>query len=163
MLPDAEDHKSCGNAGKCAALTAELKEKDRIIEKFNADLAELQAKGLEENTVEVAGLRVASMLINNTNVDTLKKIADHMTAQIPQIVLVMGTLRDGKGTLVAACGTDAIAKGVAAGTVVREIAAVAGGKGGGRPNLAQAGVADPYKIDEALAQLPALVNKLVNK
>ena len=60
----------------------------------------------------------------------------------------------------AACGPKAIEKGVAAGAVIKEIAAIAGGKGGGRPNMAMAGVSEPYKMDEALSFLPSLVEKL---
>ena len=81
---------------------------------------------------------------------------------MPNTVAVIGTIRDGKGTLVAACGPKAIEKGVVAGVVIKEVAAIAGGKGGGRPNMAMAGVADPYKMDEALSFLPSLVEKLTS-
>ena len=145
---------------KCAALSSELKEKDKLLDKINAEFAEIQAKDVAENTVEVSGLRVASFLFQNANPESLKKIADKMTSTIPNSVLVVGTIRDGKGTLVAACGPKAIEKGVVAGVVIKEIAAIAGGKGGGRPNMAMAGVSDPYKMDEALSFLPSLVEKL---
>ncbi len=147
---------------RCAALSAELKEKEKLLEKINAEFAEIQAKGVAENTVEVGGLRVASFLFHNANPESLKKIADKMTGSIPNSVLVVGTIRDGKGTLVAACGPQAIEKGVVAGVVIKEIAAIAGGKGGGRPNMAMAGVSDPYKMDEALSFLPSLVEKLTS-
>ena len=145
---------------KCAALSSELKEKEKRLEKINAEFAEFQAKGIAENTVEINGLRVSSFLFQNANPDAMKKIADKMTASVPNIVIVIGTIRDGKGTLVAACGPKAIEKGVAAGAVIKEIAASAGGKGGGRPNMAMAGVSEPYKMDEALSFLPSLVEKL---
>ena len=145
---------------KCAALSSELKEKDKLLDKINAEFAEIQAKGVAENTVEVSGLRVASFLFQNANPESWKKIADKITSTIPNSVLVVGTIRDGKGTLVAACGPKAIEKGVVAGVVIKEIAAIAGGKGGGRPNMAMAGVSDPYKMDEALSFLPSLVEKL---
>ena len=145
---------------KCAALSSELKEKEKRLEKINAEFAEFQAKGIAENTVEINGLRVSSFLFQNANPDAMKKIADKMTASVPNIVIVIGTIRDGKGTLVAACGPKAIEKGVAAGAVIKEIAAIAGGKGGGRPNMAMAGVSEPYKMDEALSFLPSLVEKL---
>ena len=145
---------------KIAAVANDLKEKDRLLDKINAEFAEFQARGVADNAVEVSGLRVVSFLFQNAQPDALKKIADKMISAMPNTVVVVGTIRDGKGTLVAACGAGAIEKGVVAGVVIKEIAALAGGKGGGRPNMAMAGVSDPFKMDEALAHLPSLVEKL---
>ena len=147
---------------KITALSAELKEKDRKLEKVNVQLAEIQANGIADNAINVNGLRVASFVFQNANPDALRTIADRMTSSIPNAVMVIGTIREGKGTLVAACGPEAIKKGVAAGTVIKEIAALAGGKGGGRPNMAMAGVSDPFKMDEALSFLPSLIEKLTS-
>ena len=148
---------------KVAAVTAELKEKERTIDKINTQFAEFQAKGFADNAIDVGGLRVVSFLFNNANPDALRKITDKFIGSMPNTVCVVGTIRDGKGTLVAGCGPKAIEQGVVAGVVIKEIAAIAGGKGGGRPNMAMAGVSDPFKMDEALAALPSVVEKLLSR
>ena len=66
-------------------------------------------------------------------------------------------------SMIAVCGKEAIEKGAHAGMIIKEIAALAGGKGGGRPDSAMAGVSEIFKIDEALAQLPSVVQKLTEK
>ena len=147
---------------KVEALSAELKEKDRALEKVNAEFAGFQAKGLADSAVEISGLSVSSMLLKGADTDSLKTIAEQMTDSKPNTVVVIATVRGGKGTLVAACGSEAVKKGLAAGTVIKEVAAIAGGKGGGRPNMAMAGVPDLSKIDKALSSLPSLVEKLVH-
>ncbi len=66
-------------------------------------------------------------------------------------MVVLGTVIDDKPALIAAVTDDLVKKGLKAGDLIKEVAAVVGGSGGGRPNLAQAGGSDPDKLDEALA------------
>ena len=76
-------------------------------------------------------------------------------------LLYTSNIADGKGNLIAVCGKEAVARGAHAGNIVREIAALAGGKGGGRPDSAMAGVTEIFQIDEALTQLTSVVQKFV--
>ena len=70
-------------------------------------------------------------------------------------------INDDKANLVAAAGKDAVAKGAHAGKIVGKVAALTGGKGGGRPDQAMAGVGDKYKIDEALDKVNEIVSEFV--
>ena len=72
-------------------------------------------------------------------------------------VAVLGTVIDDKPALIAAVTDDLVQKGLKAGDLIKEVSAVVGGSGGGRPNLAQAGGNDPEKLDEALAMVEGWV------
>ena len=71
------------------------------------------------------------------------------------------TLTDGKGNFLCIASPEAVAKGANAGKIVKEIAAIAGGKGGGKPDTAMAGIADVTKIDEALLALTDIVKNMI--
>ena len=96
------------------------------------------------------------------DVKALLALGDALREQLPGIVAVLGArLEDGKTTMLAVVGDELRDRGVRADEVVRLVAAVAGGKGGGKPHMAQAGIPDASKLAEALAQAPALVGPLV--
>ena len=79
-----------------------------------------------------------------------KEVADNLRDKLVSGVVVLANIADGKLNLVATATKDAVDKGVHCGNIVKEIAQIAGGKGGGRPNMAQAGAPDVSKVDEAL-------------
>ena len=72
---------------------------------------------------------------------------------------MLATATESKVTFVAVCGKNAVARGIRAGDLVRAVSAVTGGKGGGKPDFAMAGLKDETKIDEALASVSAIVKK----
>jgi alanyl-tRNA synthetase len=148
---------------KCKAVAAELKSKDREIEKLTQRLVSDKISGLFENSQSINGVHVISATFNSTTPEALRLMGDKVKEQSPKIVAVLASISDGKGTLMAVCGKEAIEMGAHAGNIVREISALAGGKGGGRPDSAMAGVAEIFRIDEALAQLPSLVQKMVRE
>jgi alanyl-tRNA synthetase len=75
---------------------------------------------------------------------------------------VLGTrLEDGKAALLVIVTDDLRARGVNAGTIVRDVAAIAGGRGGGKPHMAQAGIPDASRLDDALAEAPRLIGAMV--
>ena len=90
----------------------------------------------------------------------LRNLADTMRQKLGSGVVVLGMESGGKATLLAAVTDDLTAR-VKAGDLVRELAAVIGGRGGGKPNLAQAGGPDVDKLDEALAKAPEQVRALI--
>jgi alanyl-tRNA synthetase len=89
----------------------------------------------------------------------LRNLADTLRQRLGSGVVVLGMESGGKATLLVAV-TDDLTHRVRAGDVVRELAGVVGGRGGGRPNLAQAGGPDAAKLDEALKRVPAVVESL---
>lgn len=94
---------------------------------------------------------------------SLQAMGDALREQLRSGVGVLGTrLEDGKAALLVIVTDDLRARGVNAGTIVRDVAAVAGGRGGGKPHMAQAGIPDAARLDAALAEAPRLVSALVS-
>ena len=111
----------------------------------------------------VDGLRVVVQAMDCDEASELRTMCDQLKGYGDDIVAVLGASIQEKGTVsfAAVCGKDALAKGAHAGNLVREIAAIAGGKGGGRPDSAMAGGKDASKLKEALdVALPLLKKQL---
>ncbi|MFC1683458.1 alanine--tRNA ligase, partial [Candidatus Zixiibacteriota bacterium] len=113
---------------------------------------------------DVEGLRVATAQVEADGREALLNAADSLRKKLRDGVGVLGSTSQGSLLLVAVVGEDALkTSGLRAGDIVREVAAVIGGKGGGKPHLAQGGGKDPAKLPEALAAVKAIVQKLLRK
>jgi alanyl-tRNA synthetase len=111
------------------------------------------------------GTTGADLVIGTVAVEmkALQAMGDTLREQLRSGVGVLGTrLEDGKAALLVIVTDDLRARGVNAGTIVRDVAAVAGGRGGGKPHMAQAGIPDAARLDAALAEAPRLVSALVS-
>ncbi|MBR2304844.1 MAG: alanine--tRNA ligase, partial [Ruminococcus sp.] len=126
-----------------------------------SEINAIRAKTILGSTVEVNGVKVASAMLTNIKPDALKKMAEDIKAQFDDVVVVIAGVNDDKANLVAAAGKAAVAKGAHAGKIVGKVAALTGGKGGGRPDQAMAGVGDKYKIDEALDKVNEIVAEFI--
>ena len=116
---------------------------------------------LFEDATLVNGIRVASVSINAAKIEALRAMGDKARDNQPDAVCVLTTVNAGKGSILVVCGKDAVAKGAHAGKIVKDLAALCGGSGGGRPDNAMGGTSEIFRIDEAIAQLPAIVGKYV--
>jgi len=114
--------------------------------------------GLVEGAAEVAGVRVAASLVQPTDMDGLRDMADRLREALGSGVGVLGAELNGKAALIAVVTDDLVRRGVQAGGIVKEAAKVVGGGGGGKPHMAQAGGRSPEKLEEALAHVPDIVN-----
>ena len=103
-----------------------------------------------DDTVEVDGVKLARRKVSDLDKDALRGLADSLKAQIKSGVVVIASENDGKVQIVVAVTPDLTAR-VKAGQIVKEIAPIVGGGGGGRPDFAEAGGKQPEKIDEMLA------------
>jgi alanyl-tRNA synthetase len=111
-------------------------------------------------TVDAGGVKLARRRVADLDKDALRGLADSLKAQIKSGVVVIASESDGKVQIVASVTPDLTGR-VKAGDVVKELAPIVGGKGGGRPDFAEAGGKQPEKIDEMLASSEAIVKKLV--
>lgn len=127
------------------------------IEQLQQQLAAVQFDSLMASGQEVAGVRVVTAVAQGVDSDGLRILADRFRDNNKSGVGVIGVVNNGKPLIVAVVTQDLIARGVKAGDLVREVAKVVGGGGGGRPDMAQAGGKDPAKLAEALAIVPGLV------
>ncbi len=148
-------------AERCHTLTEEIKEKDRQIQKLTQQLAGNQLSGMFENAKEINGIKIISALLNGTAPDMLRQLGDKVKEQTEDVVAVFAGVADEKGTLYCICGKNAVSKGAHAGKIVQRIAAITGGKGGGRPDSAMAGIGKNYMIDEALQSLESIANEFL--
>ena len=138
-------------ARRAAQLMVELKDTQKQLEKAEAQIAAGKIGGLLEKAAAVNGLRVVSAVLENTPAEELRKTAETLKADNADVIALLAAVNDGKLTFCAACGKDAVGKGAHAGNLVKETAKIAGGNGGGKPDIAMAGGKDISKIKEALA------------
>ena len=142
---------------KSAQLAAEMKKLESEIKQLNSKNASLQLEAFSMDTQEVKGCQVIRAFVQDADAAALRIIGDRLRDKNPLAIAVIGSERDGKGSLLAVCGKEAVKKGAHAGKIVNEIAILAGGKGGGRPDSAMAGVKEPEKIEKALSELEKIV------
>ncbi len=114
-----------------------------------------------EQVPQVNGVPVLAAQLQNADADTLRQMADRFRQKYPSGVVVLGSAPEGRPVLIAAVTDDLVKRGVHAGELLKRIAQVIGGSGGGRPNLAQAGGKDPSKLSEALDQVKGLVKGML--
>ena len=148
---------------KAVSLSNELKEKDREIEALTAQLTEMRSGSLFDNAVEVGTLKVIAANAGEVTVDELRQLSDKAKAEGDNIVAVFGAVNKEKGSanFAACCSPEAVKSGVKAGDVVRAVAKLAGGNGGGKPDFAMAGAKDIDKVDEAIAAVADIVKSFI--
>ena len=160
----ASEFKAAGQAevvAKAQAVAKELKAQSREIESLQAQIANSKTKELFERAVSVKGLRYIHAVLKDTASDSLRTLGDQVKADAPDVVAVFAASNEGKSSVLAVCGADAVKAGAHAGKLIKEITAQLGGKGGGRPDSAMGGVADLSKAEEVLSGVPALLEGMV--
>ena len=150
-------------AARAQVVTAELKEANKQLEIAKAKLASSQIDGLFQNAVEVDGVRIVTVYLNGTTPDTLRSMMDKLRDKEPNAVGALIGTDGSKTTLAVGVGKNALARGLKAGALVKEIAAIAGGNGGGKPDFAMAGIRDTSKIDDALNAVEGIVKENLEK
>ena len=150
-------------AARAQAVTAELKEANKQLEIAKAKLASSQIDGLFQNAVEVDGVRIVTVYLNGTTPDTLRSMMDKLRDKEPNAVGALIGTDGSKTALAVGVGKNALARGLKAGALVKQIAAIAGGNGGGKPDFAMAGIRDTSKIDDALNAVEGIVKENLEK
>jgi alanyl-tRNA synthetase len=150
-------------AARAQAVTAELKEANKQLEIAKAKLASSQIDGLFQNAVEVDGVRIVTVYLNGTTPDTLRSMMDKLRDKEPNAVGALIGTDGSKTTLAVGVGKNALVRGLKAGALVKQIAAIAGGNGGGKPDFAMAGIRDTSKIDDALNAVEGIVKENLEK
>ena len=133
-------------AAKIESLASELKAALAENEKLKAKLADASLADVLGNVKEVDGIKILAANVPNLDMNGLRNFCDRMKDRLTDCVIVLASVIDGKVNLVAAASESAIAKGAHAGNLIKEIAPVVGGGGGGRPNMAQAGGKNPEGV-----------------
>ena len=145
---------------RITALSDDLKACKRELESASAKLASAKAEAMISSAVNVEGIRVATME-TELPVAAVRTLGDDIKSKYADMIAVVSSLVDGKLTLACVCGKDILAKGIKAPAVLKELAKIVGGGGGGRPDSATAGAKEPEKLHEAFAALPEIVKNLL--
>ena len=133
------------------------KEAEKEASRLHSKLASFEADEFITTAPLIGGVKVVARQVSASDMDTLRATADAVKNKLGSGVLVLGAIHDGKVSLVAMVSDDLTSKGLHAGNLVREVAKLTGGSGGGKPNMAQAGGKDPEKLSAALDAVPGLV------
>ena len=147
---------------KVASVVKELKEKERTIEALNAKIAGGQVEDLFKNTIEVGSMKLIFAKVEAAS-EELRTLGDQVKSRANDVIAVFAGVDGAKGTVLAVCGSDAVKAGAHAGKLVKEITALLGGKGGGRPDSAMGGISDIAGIDGIKDKVIELVSAQVNK
>ncbi|QLQ02795.1 MAG: alanine--tRNA ligase [Thiobacillus sp.] len=141
---------------EAAERVAQLMEHSRALEKeldrLKSKLASSQGDELVQQAVDVGGVRVLAAQLDGVDAKALRETADKLRDKLKSCALVLGTVADGKVSLVAAVTPDVTAR-IKAGDLVNFVATQVGGKGGGKPDLAMAGGSEPGHLPTALASV----------
>jgi len=146
---------------KVAAMVVDAKVMQGEIEHLKAEIAKGQISDLFANPTVVDGINVYTAQLSGTAGDELKQLCLMSNDKDENGVMVLCGENEGKYSLAVGCGKAVVAKGVKAGALVKAVAMLTGGNGGGKPDVAMAGVKDAAKVDEALAQVAQLVKEML--
>jgi len=146
---------------KALQLSQHLKEAQKQIAELEAELAALTAEGMLKEALDLGPVKLVCSKAENVNGGELRRMADSAKESSPDTVAVLASVADGKVNFACACGPDAVKAGAHAGKIVKAVAALTGGNGGGRPDSAMAGGKDAGKVDEALSAAADIVRDLL--
>ena len=144
--------------GRVTQLVEERKALEKRLEAAAREGAVAEIDELLANAADVNGVRVVTAMSKSADVKALQAAGDELRAKLGTGVAVLGaSFADGKSSVLVVITDDLRERGMKADSLVREIAAIAGGKGGGKPHMAQAGIPDAARLPVALAQAPGIV------
>ena len=145
--------------GRLELAQNQTRELEREIAALQKQLSQGIVQDLLQQVREVKGIRYVAAAVTAPDMDELRSIADRIRDGIAGGVVVLGAVVGDKVNFVAMAGKEAVARGIHAGNIVKEVSAATGGGGGGRPEMAQAGGKKPEKLAEALALVASILEK----
>ena len=142
---------------KAYSLSIELKEEHKQRLALERELARLRAESLLTQAEVINGVTVLVAKVPSSRLEILREMSDFLRDRLKSAVVVLGTVYEDKPAFLAAVTPDLVARGYDAGKIVKQVARVTGGSGGGKPSLGQAGGKDKGKLDEALKLVRSLI------
>jgi len=139
------------------ALISQVKDMEKEIHSLNSKLSKYEADQILSKVQDVSGIKVLAAKVQAAGMETLRQTADMLRDKLKEGVIVLGAVAEGKVNLVTVVTPPGL-RGLHAGKIIKEIAAITGGGGGGRADMAQAGGKDPSKLGEALSKAVVIIN-----
>ena len=147
---------------KAEQTMLEVKTLHQMVEKFKAKESAGEADRFLFGARQVGELKVLTATIADADANKLRQMGDMLRDKAPNVVAVLATVNGEKITFLAVCGKEAVAKGIKAGEIIKNVTAVCGGKGGGKPDSAMGGGTNVLKLDDALASIDDFVAGKLN-
>ncbi|MBQ6469619.1 MAG: alanine--tRNA ligase [Lachnospiraceae bacterium] len=148
-------------ADRAAHLLAEIRSLHSEIESLKTKMAQNSLGSAGDSAREINGVKVLCTALEGADMNGLRTLSDELRAKLGESLIVLASSAEGKVNLVAAATDGAVKKGAHAGNLIKAIAQIVGGGGGGRPNMAQAGGKDASKIGEAIAKANEIAEKML--
>ncbi len=148
---------------KVLGLLDELQSARKEITRLQGQLSRHEFEAMLDRVQAVDDVSLLSAQVTAPSMEILREMTDWFRDRLGSGVVVLGTVLGGRPALVAAVTPDLVERGVDAGKLVREMARIVGGGGGGKPTLAQAGGRDPSRLEEALSQAPRMLEEMITR
>ena len=148
-------------AAKVEQTMADLRTMSKKVEKLNGKIASMQMVDLFNVSRDVKGVNVVATKLEDATADVLRTMGDGIKEKAPNMVAVLSSVNGEKVNLLCVCGAEAVKKGAHAGKIIKEVAKIVGGGGGGRPDSATAGGKNPAKLEEALEAVNNIVDAML--
>ena len=142
---------------KAEAVMGEIKNLHQLVEKYKAKEAAGETDRILFGAHEVGSLKVLTATVPEADGARLRQMGDMLREKDANVVAVLASVNDGKITFLCACGKEAVKKGIKAGDIIKQVCAIAGGSGGGKPDSAMGGGKDVLMLDNALAMVDNVV------
>jgi alanyl-tRNA synthetase len=143
-------------------LAAQVKDLEREIGQLQAKLGKNEAEGLLKRVEEIEGVQVLAAQVHVSDMEGLRQMADLLRSKLKSGVIVLGAVSESKVNLVTVVSPTGLS-GLHAGQIIKAVAKITGGSGGGRPDMAQAGGKDPSKLGEAIDRVPTILREFLRK
>jgi len=160
-------HRAEPTVSPAEALRAELERKEAEIKRLSKELERVRMKSAtatvssaEEKVQVIDGIKILAHRVDNLERPQMRTLVDNLRSKLGSGVVVLGSTSDGKVALIVGVTKDLTSR-VQAGKIIGPVAERVGGSGGGRPDMAEAGGKNPENLDDALAQVPAVVKSLL--
>ena len=147
---------------KAEQTMLEVKTLHQMVEKFKVKESAGEADRFLFGARQVGELKVLTATIADADANKLRQMGDMLRDKAPNVVAVLATVNGEKITFLAVCGKEAVAKGIKAGEIIKNVTAICGGKGGGKPDSAMGGGTNVLKLDDALASIDDFVAGKLN-
>ncbi|HBM74497.1 MAG TPA: alanine--tRNA ligase [Clostridiaceae bacterium] len=145
---------------KVDAMSAEVKEKEKEIEALKLKLVSNVTDGITNSAKDIKGIKVVTAKVD-MDVDSMRELGDKLRDKLGKSLVVLASSRGGKVVFISMASKDAVSSGVHCGNLIRQVAKIANGSGGGKPDMAQAGGKEVQKIEDALDSAYAIVSNMI--
>lgn len=141
------------------AIQEDIRLKEKILEEYESQAAKSQVDELLGKVVKVKEFPVLAAEVQARDMDSLRNMADMFREKLKSGIVVLGSVMEDKVNFIVAVTKDLTTQGIHAGNIIKEVSKIAGGSGGGRPDMAQAGAKDTAKLNEAISKVSEIIEK----